>query len=174
MKRLGLVVVVLLGHAAADELGLRAPHVDVLVQDLGRGVGDGHGLGDGDLVVDVLAGLLVDRLELFLGADIPVQDLVLEAGDGVVGGPHALDLLAGPVGGAGIGHGVAAVSVGDIFEDERAVVAGGEVLAVLDGSLDGEDIHTVDLETGDILATLVVVGKGRRPSSGSTHSVLVV
>ncbi|CRK47780.1 hypothetical protein BN1723_007760 [Verticillium longisporum] len=49
----------LVGGAATDELGLGAADVDVLKEDLGGGLGNGHGLGDGDLLVDVAAGLLV-------------------------------------------------------------------------------------------------------------------
>ena len=49
------------------------------------------------------------------------------------------------VGGSWIGHGVAAVSVGDELEDERTLACGCPFLAVLDGGHDGEDVHAVDL-----------------------------
>jgi hypothetical protein len=171
---LNLEVVVLLSSSAADVWRLAALDVNVLVQNLGGGVGDGHGLSNGDLLVDVLAGLLVDGLELLLGDDAPVEHLLLESGNGVVCRTHALDLLTGSVGGTGVGHGVASVSVCDVLENKRTVVVGGPLLSVLDGGLDGKDIHTVDLETRNVLTTLVVVGQGGRTVSSGTHTVLVV
>jgi hypothetical protein len=78
------------------------------------------------------------------------------------------------VGCARVGHGVASVSVGDIFVDERTLAGGGVFLAVLDGSLDSEDVHAVDLETGDVLTALVVVGDGGGAVGRSAHAVLVV
>lgn len=93
---LALVVVeVLLGDTATEELGLGATDVDVLVEDLRGGIRGRHLLGLGDLGVDALASLLVNRLELCLGGDLPVEDLLLESGDGVVGAAHTLDLLTG-------------------------------------------------------------------------------
>jgi hypothetical protein len=89
-----LVVKVLLGDTATEVLGLRATDVDVLEQNLGGGVGSGHGLGFLDFGVDALACLLVDGLELGLGGDFPIQNLLLEAGDGVLGAAHALNFLA--------------------------------------------------------------------------------
>ena len=119
-------------------------------------------------------GLFVETLEVLLGQHAPVQDLLLEAGDGVVGAAHALDLLTATVGGTGVGHGVATVPVGDILEDQGTVAGDGVVLGVLDGGLGGQDVHTVDLDTGDVLTTLVVVGQGGGPGGGSTHTVFVV
>ena len=78
------------------------------------------------------------------------------------------------VGGTGVGHGVTSVSVGDELVDQRTVALGGPLLAECDGLLASKDIHTVDLKTGDVLATLVVLGDGRRAVGGSTHTVLVV
>jgi hypothetical protein len=88
-------------------------------------------------------------------------------GEGEEGGTYA-------VGGTGVGHGVTSVSVGDEFVDEGTLAVGGPLLAECDGLLAGEDVHTVDLETGDVLATLVVLGDGRRAVGSSTHTVLVV
>jgi hypothetical protein len=69
---------------------------------------------------------------------------------------------------------VTSVSVGDEFVDEGTLAVGGPLLAECDGLLAGEDVHAVDLETGDVLATLVVLGDGRRAVGGGTHTVLVV
>lgn len=167
-------VEVLGGGAATDELGLGALDVDVLEEDLGLGLRDGHGLGGSDLSGDVVAGLLVDLLELLLSGNLPLEDSLLESGNGVVGGTHALDLLTGTVGGARVGHGVTTVAVGDVLEDHGALVGSGPLLTVLDGSLDGKDVHAVDLEARDVLTTLVVVGQGGGTGSRGTHTVLVV
>jgi hypothetical protein len=78
------------------------------------------------------------------------------------------------VGCAGVGHGVASVAVGDVFVDEGTLAGGAVLLSVLDGGLDGEDVHAVDLQTGDVLAALVVLGDGRRAVGSGTHAVLVV
>jgi hypothetical protein len=55
---------------------------------------------------------------------------------------------------------VTSVSVGDELVHQRTVALSGPLLAECDGLLAGEDIHTVDLKTGDVLATLVVLGDG--------------
>lgn len=167
-------VEVLLGDTSTDERRLGAGVVNILVQDLGGGVGNGHGLSGSDLLIDVRTGLLVDGLELLLSGDCPVDDVLLQTLDRVVGASHALDLLTGTVRGAGVGHGVASVPVGDILEDHGAVAGIGPLLAVLDRGLDGEAVHAVDLETGDVLATLVVIREGGRPVCRRTHTVLVV
>jgi hypothetical protein len=188
-----LIVKVLLRDTATEVLGLGTTDVDILEQNLRGGVGSGHGLGLLDFGVDALACLLVDGLELGFGGDFPVENLLLEAGDGVLGAAHALDFLASlreklvrategggergktnAVGGAGVGHGVASVSVGDEFVDEGTLAVGGPLLAECDGLLAGKDVHAVDLETGDVLATLVVLGDGRRAVGSGTHTVLVV
>ena len=54
---------------------------------------------------------------------------------------------------------MSSVTVGDVFVDKRALASGSILLSVLDSGLDGEDIHTVNLQTGDVLSTLVVVGE---------------
>lgn len=167
-------VVVLVGGTSSDVLGLGAADVDVLEQDIGLGLGHGHGLSGGNLLGNVASGSLVKALELLLSADLPVENLLLESGNGVVGGAHALNLLTGTVGGTGVRHGVTTISVGDVFENHGALVGNSPVLAVLDGGLDGEDVHAVDLETRDVLSTLVVVGQGRGTGSRGTHTILVV
>lgn len=167
-------VEVLLRDTAPDEWRLGARVVNVLEQNLGGRVGDGHGLGGGNLLIDVRTGLLVDGLELLLGGHGPVENVLLQALDGVVGASHALDLLTGTVRGSGVGHGVTSIPVGDILKNHRAVVGISPLLAVLDSRLDSETVHAVDLETRDVLATLVVVCESGRPVGRCTHTVLVV
>ena len=69
---------------------------------------------------------------------------------------------------------MAAVAVGDVFEDERAVAGTGVVAAVLDGGFHGEDVHAVDFEAGDVLAAFVVVCQGGGAVGGCAHAVFVV
>lgn len=171
---LGSEVEVLVRSAAPDECWLRSPNVNVLVQNLGSSLRRRHSLSSGDLLVDMGASLLVDGLELLLGSHGPVQNVLLQAGDGVVGATHALNLLASSVSGTRVGHGVTSVSVGDVFKDHRSVVSIGPLLAILDSSLNSKAVHAVDLQTRDVLSTLVVVRESRGTGRCRTHTVLVV
>jgi hypothetical protein len=78
------------------------------------------------------------------------------------------------VGCAGVGHGVSSVAVGNVFVDKRTLAGSGVFLSVLDGGLNGEDVHAVDLQTGNVLTALVIVGEGGRAVGSGTHTVLVV
>lgn len=155
-----LIVVILIRRPSPHELRLAPPHIDILIQHLARRLREIHLLGLRDLRIDRVARLLIDALELLLVRDAPLEDLVLQARDRVLRAAHALNLLARAVGGAGVGHGVAAVAVGDVFEDEGAVAGNRVGFGVRDGGFDGEDIHAVYLKTWDVLAALVVVGEG--------------
>lgn len=169
-----LIVVILVRNPTPHELGLAAPDIDILVEDLGRRLRRRHLLRNLDLFVHGRSRFLVDALQLLFRGDFPVEQFLLEARDGVLGRAHALDLLARAVRGARVGHGVAAVAVGDVFEDQGAVAFGGVFFAVLDGGFDGEDIHAVDFEAGDVLSAFVVFGKSGGAVGGGTHTVLVV
>ena len=169
-----LVVIVLVRDPAPHERRLAAADVDVLVQDLRRRLRHRHLLRNLHLLVHRGSRVLVDALELLLGGDFPVEQLLLEARDGVLRRAHALDLLARAVRGARVGHGVPAVAVGDVFEDQGPVAFGGVFLAVLDGGFDGEDVHAVDFEAGDVLAAFVVFGQGGGAVGGGAHAIFVV
>jgi hypothetical protein len=69
---------------------------------------------------------------------------------------------------------VATISVGYVFENKRAMSSSRVLFTILNSSLYCEHIHSVDLETRNILTTLVIVGKSRRAVGGGTHSILVV
>jgi len=69
---------------------------------------------------------------------------------------------------------VTTVSVRHILVDEGTVAIQTPLLAVLNGGLYGEDIHSVDLEAGNVLSTLVVVGQSGGTVGSGTHTVLVV
>lgn len=164
----------LVGGTAADIAGLGTRSVDVFKENGRLGLGNSHGLGNGNLLIDVASGLLVNLLQIVLSRDLPVQNLLFQSGNGVVGGTHALDFLSGTVGGTGVGHGVTTIAVGDVFENHGALAGGSPFLAVLDSGLDGQDIHAINLETRNVLSALVVIGQSRRTGSRSTHTVLVV
>ena len=85
-----------------------------------------------------------------------------------------MDFFAGSVGRARVGHGVPAVAVGDVFEDEGPVAFGGVLFAVLDGGFDGEYVHAVDFEAGDILAAFVIFREGGGSVGGGAHAVFIV
>ena len=169
-----LIVVVLVGDPPPQKLRLAAPDIDILVENLGRRLGHSHLLRDLDLLVNGRTRFLIDALQLLLRRDLPVEQFLLEARDGVLGRAHALDFLAGAVRGAGVGHGVSTVAVRDVLEDQGAVAFGGVFLAILDRGFDGEDVHAVDLEAGDVLAALVVFGQGGGAVGSGTHAVFVV
>lgn len=69
---------------------------------------------------------------------------------------------------------MAAVAVGDVFEDEGTVAGDGVLFAVFDGGFDGEDVHSVDFEAWDVLAAFVVFGQGGGAVGGGAHAVFVV
>ena len=53
---------------------------------------------------------------------------------------------------------MAAVAVGDVFEDEGTVTGDSVLFSVLDGGFDCKYIHTVNFEAGNILTAFVIVG----------------
>ena len=87
---------------------------------------------------------------------------------------------------------VTTVTIGDKLHQEWAVAFDNPVASELDGMLGCDDVHTVDLcvrhyvngmvlqvketdlDTGDLIATGKVLGVGRTPLGGSTHTILVV
>ncbi len=69
---------------------------------------------------------------------------------------------------------MAAIAVGDVFEDEGAMAGGGVGFGVFDGGFDSEDVHAVDFEAGDVLAALIVLGEGGGTVGGGAHAVFVV
>lgn len=66
------------------------------------------------------------------------------------------------------------VSVGHVLVDERSLALLAVLLAVLNSGLDCENIHTIDLQSRNVLSTLVVLCKSSGAVRGSTHAVLVV
>lgn len=70
---------------------------------------------------------------------------------------------------------VAAVAVGDEFEEEGAtLVFHGPLARESDGLGASDDVHAVNLQAGNLIAAGEVGGVGRAPLSRSAHSVFVV
>mmetsp|Transcript_22786 Transcript_22786/g.58407 ORF Transcript_22786/g.58407 Transcript_22786/m.58407 type:complete len:416 (+) Transcript_22786:91-1338(+) len=160
----------LLVHAA--EAGAQHVLVDVPGEEIPGRVGVGLGLLHNP--VDLLLDRLLDLLEVRrLHADLQRQDELPHALDGVpllAGGGH---LVAGAVGAAGVGHGVAVVAVGVHLQDDGAVVHG-VLLGEGGGLLHRQHVHAVHLEAGHVVSAGVEGGGlGAAPLSGA-HAVMVV
>ena len=155
-----LVVIILIRRPSPHKLRLAPSHIDILIQDLRRSFRSRHSLRLRNLFIDRSTCLLVDGLELVLSCDVPLDEFLLQAGDGILGRAHTLDFFTRAVGGSGVGHRMSSVTIGYVFEDQGAVTGGCVGFAVGNGGFDGEDVHSVYFETRDILAALVVVGYG--------------
>lgn len=163
----------LVGGTATDPLRLGALDVGVSEQGLSVGGRQGGLLGALGSLSDLLTDVLLDLLELLLGSDAELDETGLHTGDGVVVRTHVLDLLTGTVGGSGVGHGVATVTVGLVLNNNGTVLQG-VLTGELRAAVDSKHVHGVDLQTGDILTTLVELGHGRGAAGGGAHTVLVV
>ncbi|EEQ38862.1 hypothetical protein CLUG_02988 [Clavispora lusitaniae ATCC 42720] len=163
-----------IGDSASQFWNFGALDVDVLEQDLHLGFWWGIGLSLGGLLVNVLSSSLVVRLDFLFSGNVLVQEDGLQTGNRVVSGSHVLNFLSGSVSGTWVGHGVTTVSVGLVLQNQWTVTARTPVLGELGGSVAGQDVHTVNLQTWNVLTSLVVLGHGRGSGSRSTHTVLVV
>ena len=69
---------------------------------------------------------------------------------------------------------MASVAVGDVFEDEGPVAGDGVAFTVFDGRFDGEDVHSIHFQPGDVLAAFIVFGKSSGAGGCGAHTVFVV
>src|SRR3954469_11332838 len=153
-----------LGASLQKNVGPQLRHVRLRVvgRELGR-------------LVDDLADLAVDLLELVVG-DLPqLDEAAADLLDRVVLLAHAGDLVLGAVL-RRIGHGVAAVAVGLHLEDERALARPAMLDGAAAGVADGAHVHAVDLLAGDVErhAALREIGLGRGAGDRGAHGVAVV
>src|SRR5712671_4911849 len=109
-----------------------------------------------------VAGAFFDLLQLVLPGTVLVEQALAQMVDRVVLGAHAVDFVLGTVL-RRIGHRVAAIPVGQHFEDDRPLAGAG----MLDG-FDGRFVHRDDIHSVDLLArnavghaAVVEVGTGR-------------
>ncbi|KAH3661905.1 hypothetical protein OGAPHI_006084 [Ogataea philodendri] len=160
--------------SSSQDWDLGSWNVNVLEQNVHLGFWWRRHLGLLDLLIDVFSGSLIERLDFILGSDSKLQKVGLQTGNWVVSGSHVLDLLSGSVGGTWVGHGVSTVSVSLVLQNKWSVTGNTPVLGELGGLVNGQDIHTVNLQTWDVLTSLVVLGHGRGSRSRSSHTVLVV
>mmetsp|Transcript_28048 Transcript_28048/g.39948 ORF Transcript_28048/g.39948 Transcript_28048/m.39948 type:complete len:392 (-) Transcript_28048:1159-2334(-) len=163
------------GHAhEVDGLALLVDSaVDVLVQPVvGRELAC---LGGGQRGLHGLVDFLLDLLELVRSGQAVVHQQLLHVVNGVPGRAHAAHLLAGAVGGARVGHGVAVVAI-RVELHEHGSVAAGAVLAHHGHALTHrQHVHAVHADAGDRAAAhrvvQVVAGRAVR---GRAHAVVVV
>ena len=151
-----------------DEGGLG---VNVSEEFLGGGLRgfSGKGGGGGDLLLE----LSIDGLKLLLSGELVLEETSADESDGIAGIANLLNLSALTVRGSRIGHGVTDITVGLGLEQDGTVSLG-----VLDGeatSVTGSDnVHTVELESRDVVTTSVELRGGRSTVNGGSHGVLVV
>jgi hypothetical protein len=138
---------VLADNTGVDQLnrpGVSVLQENVIHQLVNRWRAGREGRGERD--VHLGADLLVQGLELLGVHPALVNDALLRHLDRVAVGPDLLDVVAGPVGRARVGHRVAVVAVGVHLKDERAVAGA----AVLDREVGArthvQHVHAVDLE----------------------------
>ena len=117
--------------------------------------------------IDLLQGILVGEAFRREAATHLLDRIVLRA--------HPVDLLLAPIF-RRIGHGVAAIAVGQHFQDDRAIARTTPLHRLIARSFDGAHIHAVDLLAGNLMGEtpLGQVGRRRRTGNGCPHSVLVV
>jgi hypothetical protein len=169
-----IVVVSLRSNAATNASRFRAGRVDVLEQNIDSVLRNRalHSLND--LLVNQLSRLLLLRLELRLGEDNPLKDALAETLDRVLGRTHVGDLVTGTVGRSGSRHGVSTRTVSNEFHDQRTLSGHSVLLGEGSSLLDCKDIHTVDLQSGNVLTVLEVLGQDGGTSGGRTHAILVL
>jgi hypothetical protein len=169
-----IVVVSLRSNAATNASRFRAGRVDVLEQNIDSVLRNRalHSLSD--LLVNQLSRLLLQRLELRLDEDNPLTDALVETLDRVLDRTHVGDLVTGTVGRPGSRHGVSTATVSKELHDQRTLY--GHSILHGEGSslLDCKDIHTVDLQSGNVPTVLEVLGQDGGTSGGRTHAILVV
>lgn len=143
--------------------------------------------------INLLLGSLINRLQASLVSRSPFENVLFQAGNGVLGRSHLLNFFSSSVSRTGVGHGVATVSVSDKLDEEGTLAGSGPFLGPFSGFSDGEDVHTVNLvpwlafhfpeeggvdltylETGDLVTTGKELSVHRRSLGRSTHTVLVV
>lgn len=95
-----LVVESLINGTTPHPQRLTSTNENILKQNTVVRFGGDHLLSDSNLFIDKAAGLLVNRLEFFFGDDRPVEQFLLETGNGVVGAAHTLDFFTATVGGS--------------------------------------------------------------------------
>jgi hypothetical protein len=161
-------------NAATHPSGFRAGCVDVLEQNIDSVLRNRALLSLSDLLVNQLSRLLLQRLELRLDEDNPLTDALVETLDRVLDRTHVGDLVTGTVGRPGSRHGVSTATVSKEFHDQRTLY--GHSILHGEGSslLDCKDIHTVDLQSGNVPTVLEVLGQDGGTSGGRTHAILVV
>ena len=82
-------------------------------------------------------------------------------------------LVTGSVRSSGIGHRVTVVSVSLQFDQKRPIFKN-ELLGPLCSFSDGNDVHSVDENAGNVACSLVELGRSAVTIDGCAHSVLII
>ena len=85
----------------------------------------------------------------FLGRKPPLQQSAAHLFDRIVLRAHLVHFFLGPILGR-VGHGVAAVAVGQHFENDRAIALAAPLHRLVARGLDGADVHAIDLLAGNV------------------------
>eukprot|EP00968_Pinguiococcus_pyrenoidosus_P021420 scaffold2785_cov291-Pinguiococcus_pyrenoidosus.AAC.1 len=125
-------------------------------------------------LLDVFSKLLLHGLALVGGGHVVVNEDVLDVLNGILGLAVLLDLLAGTIRRARIGHGVPVVAIRVHLHEHGPVPAGAELADHLHALLDRQHVHAVNLEAGNVVAHGVVVDVRRAALRAGAHAILVV
>src|SRR3569832_1242457 len=107
------------------------------------------------LVLDALEHLVVLAFVLVHAELTGLDHAVAQHDDGVALAPHALFFL-GAVG-VGVGHGMAAIAIGQQFKEVRAFAAAHVIDRSLGGGVDFLDVLAIDLIGRDVVAAYALV-----------------
>jgi len=108
--------------------------------------------------VDASSDLLLNVLKLSLCGPAVFKKKFADDFDGVAISADLIDLLSSSVGDTGVTHGVTVVSVGDQFNEERALSSHAVFLGKLHCLTNDENILSVDLEAWDGVSSGIELG----------------
>lgn len=130
------------------------------------------------------------NLQTLLIRHPPFEEILLQSSNRVLLRAHLLNLLASPVRRPGVGHSITyfsrtpghsaadsrmpSIPISDHLHHQRSLARRRPLLGKLGGFPDGEDIHSVDLKTRDLVAASEEGSVHGRSLGGCAHSVLVV
>src|SRR5581483_2639632 len=126
-------------------------------------------------LVDAIAHLRVDLLQLVFAGKLGLENTVAHLLDRIVLGAHLLHLFLGAIFG-GVGHRVSAIAVGEHFENVRALALAAPFHRLLASGFDRTHIHAVDLLTGKIerSAALRQIDLRRGARDRGAHGIAIV
>mmetsp|Transcript_4965 Transcript_4965/g.7270 ORF Transcript_4965/g.7270 Transcript_4965/m.7270 type:complete len:282 (+) Transcript_4965:132-977(+) len=126
------------------------------------------------LLLHLLANLLLHLLQ-FLGiTETSIDHSLLEEFEGVTRGPSISNLITVSVGGTGIGHTVTMVAVRRHLHIHGTIALGTVLLHEAHTFLHSKNVHTIHLNTRNVVAHLIILRMRRVTIDGGAHTVLIV